>query len=163
MGNIKEQIRKYLVGNPYIFVIENKTDKVIENIELLSACTRQFLPSTDAGYEHEDYSIKYGIPNITYQQVLGSVSAGLVIQAAAIKIKSDSIKQMETRLHYEQKKIDGDYNGGQIYPFTLDYFEDKDKFGVAEFDQIINGTTSLELTELLPNAVVVISIYPKKK
>ena len=155
-------------SQPYIIVVTNTNTTTTPNVEVLNANVGQFTGNAGQGLDPNGLKITYGLPNITYQQFLASISSGLVFQVGISRLiainasPSLATAQVQETVLITTKDINGNSVSRPFIPIIDNYQFQQNQVDIR-YDYLVNGLTSFIIGNIYGSTIMKVLLYPARK
>lgn len=144
---------------PYIVIIENTTDKIIENVSLFFGNSQnEYAFDKKGNYVANGLIISSGVPQVTYNHIVknfinNKFNIGLTY------IQSVTENQVLEKFTYKHQNSNGVFHGRVITP-TIDPYQQQTNIVALKTEYTLDGDTEIILHKVHPKTIVRMYFYP---
>jgi len=144
---------------PYIVIIENTTNKIIENVSLFFGNSQNELAfNLDGNYVENGLIISSGVPNVTYNHIVKNFITNK-FNIGLTYIQSVSVNQVLEKFTYKHQNSNGVFHGRVITP-TIDPYQQQTNIVGVKTEYTLDGDTEIILHKVHPKTIVRMYFYP---
>lgn len=157
----KNQNKEYYIKTsmPYIVIIENTTNKIIENVSLFFGNSQNELAfNSEGNYVENGLIISSGVPQVTYNHIVKNFITNK-FNIGLTYIQSANVNQVLQKFTYKHQNSNGVFHGRVITP-TIDPYQHQTNIVAIQAEYTLNGDTEIILHKVHPKTIVRMYFYP---
>lgn len=147
-------------SQPYIVIIENTTDKIIENVSLFFGNSQNELAFNSKGsYVENGLIISSGLPNVTYNHIVKNFITNKC-NIALTYIQCENEEQILEIIRVKTQSANGNICSIDIVPVIEDLQIQKNIVAIKK-NYILDGDTAIVIRNVYPKTIVRMYFYPQ--
>jgi hypothetical protein len=144
---------------PYIVIIENTTNKIIENVSLFFGNSQNELAfNSEGNYVENGLIISSGVPDVTYNHIVKNFITNK-FNIGLTYIQCVNANQILEKFTYKHQNPNGVFHGRVITP-TIDPYQQQTNIVVVKTEYTLDGDTEIILHKVHPKTIVRMYFYP---
>jgi len=155
-----KETNKIIPSQPYIVIIENTTNKIIENVSLFFGNSQNELAFNSKGsYVENGLIISSGLPNVTYNHIVKNFITNKC-NIALTYILCENKEQILEIIRVKTQSANGNLRSIDIVPVIEDLQFHKNIVAIKK-NYILDGDTAIVIRNVYPKTIVKIYFYPE--
>jgi hypothetical protein len=144
---------------PYIVIIENTTNKIIENVSLFFGNSQNELAfNADGNYVENGLIISSGVPQVTYKHIVKNFITNK-FNIGLTYMQSATSNQVLEKFTYKHQNSNGVFHGRVITP-TIDPYQQQTNIVAVKTEYTLDGDAEIILHKIHPKTIVRMYFYP---